>query len=212
MTSDDSHRHKRDKHYKKAKKEGYRARSAYKLIDIQNKFNIFKRAFYILDIGSAPGSWLQVARKYAEENIEKYRDKYYHRNEYRILGVDINKVSPIENVETIKLDATKPEFKDKIISYFGDKLDLLLSDASINKSGNKFADHVKQIRLCYHILDLGKEFLKYKGNMVIKCFQGTDFKDFYDNFKKEFKFGKAYKPKASKKKSNEIYLIGIDKI
>jgi 23S rRNA (uridine2552-2'-O)-methyltransferase len=211
MTSDESHRHKRDEHYKKAKKEGYRARSAYKLIDIQNKFNIFKRAFYILDIGSAPGSWLQVAKKYAEENIEKYNDRYYHRDESKILGVDINTVSPIEGVETVRMDATKPEFKEKIASYFDDNLDLILSDASINKSGNKFSDHMKQIRLCYDILTLVKEFLKHKGNLVIKCFQGPDFKELYDHFKKEFRLGKAFKPQASKKKSNEIYLIGLNK-
>jgi len=212
MTSDDSHRHKQDRHYKKAKIEGYRARSAYKLIDIQNKFNIFKRAYYILDIGSAPGSWLQVEKKFAEENVEKYNDNFYHRSEYKIMGVDLKRTSPIEEIKSVKMDITNPEFKNEIESFFDDKLDLILSDASINKTGNKFSDHIQQIKLCKYILGLGKKFLKYKGNMVIKCFQGTDFKDFYDIFKQEFKIGKAYKPKASKKKSNEIYLIGIDKI
>jgi len=211
MTSDESHRHKKDKHYKKAKKEGFRARSAYKIIDIQNKFNIFKRAFYILDIGSSPGSWLQVSKNYAEQNLEKYNDKYYHREEYKIMGVDLNRISPIENIKTLRMDVTKPEFEEELDIFFDDKLDLILSDASINKSGNQFSDHIKQVRLCYDILDISKTFLKYKGNLVLKCFQGTDFKELYDDFKKEFRIGKAYKPKASKKKSNEIYLIGLDK-
>lgn len=210
MTTDESNRHKHNKYYKKAKKEGYRARSAYKLIEIQKKFNIFKRAFYILDIGSAPGSWLQVAKKYADKNLEKYKDKYYHRNEYKIMGIDLNKISPIENVKIVKMDALSSNFHKVINSFFEDDLDLILSDASINKSGNQFSDHIKQIRLSNEILNLAKKFLKNKGNMVLKVFQGTDFKNFYEKFKKEFRIGKAYKPPASKKKSNEIYLIGLD--
>ena len=96
--------HKKEKFYIQAKKEGYRARSAYKLLEIQERFNIFKRAFYILDLGSAPGSWLQVAKNYAEENLNKYRDQYYHRDHYKIMGVDIKKVSAIENINIIKAD------------------------------------------------------------------------------------------------------------
>ena len=70
--------HNKDAEYRRAKREGYRARSAYKLLEIQNKYNIFKRAFYIVDIGSAPGSWLQVAKSNAEENLLRYKDKFYH--------------------------------------------------------------------------------------------------------------------------------------
>ena len=130
--------HKRDPDYKKAKKEGYRARSAYKLLDIQKRFNIFKRAFYILDIGSTPGSWLQVAKKIAQESLEKYNDEHYHRDHFKIMGVDIKKLTPIENVKIVRMDATLPEFQEELVSYFHDKLDLILSDASIQKSGNKF--------------------------------------------------------------------------
>ena len=72
--------HKKEQFYKQAKSEGYRARSAYKLLEIQKRFKIFKRAFYILDLGSAPGSWLQVSKNFAEENLDKYKDQYYHRN------------------------------------------------------------------------------------------------------------------------------------
>jgi len=203
--------HKKEKFYIQAKKEGYRARSAYKLLEIQERFNIFKRAFYILDLGSAPGSWLQVAKNYAEENLNKYRDQYYHRDHYKIMGVDIKKVSAIENINIIKADITEPKIKEDIDFFFQSELDLILSDASIKKTGNKFTDHLKQLNLCYNILALAKKKIKYKGNLVIKVFQGSDFNKFYKEMDSVFRFLKSYKPKSSKKKSNEIYLIGLQK-
>lgn len=207
----DAEEHRKDAAYKKAKREGYRARSAYKLLDIQNRYNIFKRAFYILDLGSAPGSWLQVAKKYAELNLSKYVDNHYHRKNYKIMGVDLKRLSPIENIETIKMDFTSTEFPIELGKYFeGEKLDLILSDASINKSGNKFSDQARQTKLCFKILELTK-FLKFKGNFVIKIFQGTDFNNFYSKMKRNFMIVKSLKPKSSFKHSNEIYLIGLKK-
>ena len=199
--------HKRDPNYKKAKKEGYRARSAYKLFDIQKRFNIFKRAFYILDIGSTPGSWLQVAKRKAQKSLEKYADEYYHRNHYKIMGVDIKKVSPIEGIKLVRMDVTTPEFQTELDNYFKDKLDLIISDASIRKSGNKFSDHVRQINLCFKILDIAVKNLKYKGCFVIKSFQGQDFDKFLRAMKNRFHFVKSYKPQSSRKTSNEIYCI-----
>ncbi len=204
--------HKQESFYKQAKKEGYRARSAYKLFEIQKRFNIFKRAFYIIDLGSAPGSWLQVAKKFAEENLYKYKDQFYHRDYYKIMGVDIQNVAPIENINIIKADLTKPEIQEHIDSYFDNKLDLIISDASIKKTGNKFTDHIKQLDLCNIVLNLAEKNLKYKGNLVIKTFQGSDFDNFTRKMKKIFRFLKSYKPKSSKKKSNEIFLVGISKI
>jgi len=209
--ADNHFTHKKDPHYKKAKKEGYRARSAYKLLEIQKRFNIFKRSFYILDLGCAPGSWLQVSKKFAEENLEKYKDQYYHRDHYKVMGADIKKTSPIDNIYILKVDITKSEFQEQIDSYFQNKLDLILSDASISKIGNKFTDHLRQIKFCYKILDLAKKNLKVKGNIVIKAFQGLDFNKFFKKIKMEFKFLKSYKPQSSKKRSNEIFLIGLQK-
>ncbi|MFX0056734.1 MAG: SAM-dependent methyltransferase [Candidatus Hodarchaeota archaeon] len=207
-----SNEHSRDAHYKMAKREGYRARSAYKLLEIQKRFNIFKRAFYILDLGSAPGSWLQVAKKFATENLEKYNDDSYYRDHFKIMGVDIKKLVPIEDIKIIKMDFTNPDFSKELDSYFqGEKLDLIISDASIKKSGVKFSDQVKQYNLCYNILEFSK-YLKKKGNIVIKVFQGADFNKFYTKLKQQFGFLKSYKPKSSKKKSNEIYIIGLKKL
>lgn len=209
---DNSFRHKHDTHYKKAKKQGYRSRSAYKLIGIQQRFNIFKRAYYILDIGSHPGSWLQVAKKQAEQNLKKYRDDHYHRDHFKLMGVDLKRVAPIDDVETYKMDATDPKLQDIIDDYFGGKkLDLIISDASIKKTGNKIHDQISQIRLGRKILNIAINNLKYKGNFVLKCFQGDDFKSFYDEAKRHFRFFQSYKPKASKKQSNETFLVGMTK-
>ncbi len=203
--------HRKEAHYRKAKQKGYRARSAFKLLEIQKRFNIFKRAFYILDLGSAPGSWLQVAKEFAIENLEKYDDSGYSRTHYKIMGVDLKKLTPIEEVEIVRMDLTNEELTNEINEYFNrEKLDLIISDASINKTGNKFSDQARQIKLCYEILKLTK-FLKYKGNFVIKLFQGEDYEEFYKVLKKKFINIKSFKPKSSYKKSNEIYLIALKK-
>jgi len=206
-----SEEHRKEPVYKKAKRQGYRARSAFKLLDVQKRYNIFKRAFYILDLGSTPGSWLQVAKQFGESNIKKYNANYYHRDHYKIMGVDIKRLSPIEDVKILKMDLTSPEFQVEINSYFnGEKLDLILSDASINKSGNKFSDQARQIKLCLKILELTKN-LKIKGNFLIKVFQGADFEGFYKKMKQQFIVVRSLKPQSSNKKSNEIYLIGLKK-
>lgn len=203
--------HKKDPYYKLAKREKYRARSAFKLLDIQKRFNIFKRAFYILDLGCAPGSWLQVAKDFAENNLTKYNDRYYHRDHYLILGVDVKKVSQIEKVHVIKEDFMKQGVNTHLETYFKTKIDLILSDASINKTGNKFSDHLRQNNLCLRVLELTDIFLKFKGSLVMKTFQGSDFDKVFHKAKSAFNMLKAFKPQSSKKKSNEIYLIGLQK-
>ena len=206
-----SKEHRKEAVYRKAKRDGYRARSAFKLLDVQKRYDIFKRSFYILDLGSAPGSWLQVAKQYGESNINKYNDKYYRRDHFKIMGCDVKNLAPIEDVKILKMDFTTPEFQVEIDKYFnGEKLDLLLSDASINKSGNKFSDQARQIKLCFNILELTKN-LKIKGNFVLKAFQGADFEYFYKKMKQHFMVVRSLKPKSSNKKSNEIYLIGLKK-
>lgn len=208
---DNNKDHKKDGHYQQARKEGYRARSAYKLLDIQKRFNIFKRAFYILDLGCAPGSWLQVSKKLALENLNKYQDQYYHRDHYKIMGIDLKKVSLIEDVNLLKLDFTEPEVHKVIEEYFQNRIDLILSDASINKTGNKFTDQLNQIKLCFKVLEIANIHLKYKGTLVLKAFQGNDFNDLLTKIRSEFRVLRTFKPKSSKKKSNEIYLIGLQK-
>ena len=127
------------------------------------------------------------------------------------MGIDVKKISPIEDVKIIRMDVTNDEFQNEIDFYFHDKLDLILSDASINKTGNKFSDQIRQINLCYKIFEIIKKNLKFKGCCVIKAFQGQDLNDFYKAMKKQFLFLKQYNPKSSRKGSNEIYIIGQKK-
>jgi len=202
--------HKRDPQYKQAKRIGYRARSAFKLLEIDRKFKIFKRAFYILDIGSVPGSWLQVAKEKATKNLEKYKDGFYHRDHFKIMGVDVKKISPLEDIKMVKMDITEPEFQDEIEAYFGGKLDLIISDASIKKSGIKFSDHINQIKLCKNILKVARKNLKRKGgHFVIKTFTGEDFNLFLKEMKKVFGIVVNFRPQATRKGSNETYIIGM---
>lgn len=204
-----SDNHKRDGHYQRAKKEGYRARSAYKLLEIQKRYNVFKRAFYILDLGCAPGSWLQVSKTQAEDNLIKYKDPFYYRDHYKIMGIDIQKIIPIEDINFINFDFTNPEVNAKIEHFFQNKLDLILSDASINKTGIKFSDNLRQANLCRKILELSQTHLKVKGNLIMKAFQGVEFEKLVEQTRNKFKKLKLFKPKSSKKTSNEIYLIGL---
>ena len=205
----DPRAHSRDPQYKQAKRKGYRARSSFKLLEIDRKFNIFKRAFYILDIGSVPGSWLQVAKEKATKNLTKYKDGFYHRDHFKIMGVDVKKISPLEDIKMVRMDITNPEFQNEIRSYFGDKLDLVISDASIKKSGIKFSDHVNQIKLCKNILKIAKKNLKRNGIFIVKTFTGEDFNLFLKEMKKVFGIVVNFKPKATKKGSNETYIIGM---
>jgi 23S rRNA (uridine2552-2'-O)-methyltransferase len=209
--TDNQEKHKKDHHYKLAKVEGYRARSAYKLLDIQRKFNIFKRAYYILDLGSAPGSWLQVAKQYAEKNLRLYNDQYYHRNNFKIMGIDVKHIRTIENIKIIKMDLSTPEFQKEIETFYEDKLDLIISDASINKTGNKFTDQLAQVRLCFKILEIAKKNLKTKGSLLLKAFQGPDFNEILSIMKDQYLSVKIFKPQSSKRQSNEMYLIGLNK-
>jgi 23S rRNA (uridine2552-2'-O)-methyltransferase len=127
------------------------------------------------------------------------------------MGVDIKRLTPIEDIKIVKMDFTTPEFSIEISKFFeGEKLDLILSDASINKSGNKFSDQSRQTKLCFKILEL-TTFLKFKGNFVVKIFQGADFDNFYSKMKRNFISVRSLKPKSSNKKSNELYLIGLKK-
>jgi 23S rRNA (uridine2552-2'-O)-methyltransferase len=127
------------------------------------------------------------------------------------MGVDTKNITPIENVKIIKMDLTDPQFKNEIETFFeGNQIDLIISDASINKSGNKFSDQCRQVNLCLEILDLSK-YVKTNGNMVIKLFHGADFDNIFKKMKEIFVIVKRLKPQSSYKKSNEIYLIGLKK-
>lgn len=192
-----------DVYFRKAQKEGLRARSAFKLDEIFKKFKkIVDKKSYVLDLGSAPGSFLQII----EKNIEQGK----------LCGVDLNSIKPfpktfLEDFKFIKGDVFDLETINSILDFFGDKkADLITSDMAPKTSGIKSVDQWKSIELNQEVLNISKKLLKINGNLVSKIFKGEDFEEFWVNdFRDKFKIAKTFKPKACRDRSYEIFLIGI---
>lgn len=182
---------RRDYFYKKAKREGYRTRASYKLKQINKRFNVIGRDDNVLDLGAAPGGWLQVAKELSDGII---------------FGVDLLKIEEIPGVKTIRGDITS----ESIISKIGldiETVDVIISDASPNLSGNWSYDHARSIELSSCALKVAETFLKPEGNLVVKVFQGDLYEEFLGTIRKRFSYVRAYTPEASRKKSAEIYLV-----
>jgi len=187
-----------DYYYQKAKYKGYRSRASYKLLEIEQKFHIFKQNQLVLDLGAAPGGWSQVAsRKVGKKG--------------RVLAVDKAYIPPFkeENIEIINKDIFDEDLKDFIKTDYGE-IDVLLSDCSPNISGDYSRDHFTQIYLANRALELSKSLLRDGGSFVCKVFQGEELQDFRDKIKESFEAIKLFKPKSSRKKSAEIYIIGLN--
>lgn len=188
---------KNEHFYKKAKKEGYRGRAAYKLSQLNDRFDIISKGDVVVDLGSAPGSWLQITR-------DRIGEKGY------VLGVDLENIENLdyENVETVQADINEKETKKTIKERIPEQADALISDASPNITGTWEIDHARSIELCESALDIADEILKENGNFLAKVFQGEFFKKFLDDVGEKFDFHKASKPKASRDESAEMYVIG----
>lgn len=186
---------KKEHFYKEAKRVGYRARSAFKLKQIQKKFNILQKGDMVVDLGAAPGGWSQVAHEIVgEQGI--------------VIGVDISPVKPITGVTFLQGDLTEDSTIQKIRQTVGNsKADVILSDMSPNISGNYSVDHARSIYLCSHSLKLAEILLKPGGNFICKVFAGEDLQDFIIKTRQKFKTVKQFSPSASRKSSSEIYII-----
>ncbi len=182
---------RRDYYYWKAKKEGYRSRAAYKLIQMNKKFGVIKSGYWVLDLGSSPGGWSQVAVEIGAN----------------VVAVDINPMKEIENVKFIQGDITNDETKKKI-REIREKFDAVLCDASPKITGHWDIDHFRSVEISKAAFEIAKEFLKFGGNFVVKMFQGSETPRLYSEFKKHFRFKKLHSPPASRKRSSEIYFIG----
>lgn len=195
------YREKKKEHfYNKAKKEGYRARSAYKLIEIQNKFHLIQPGDRVVDLGAAPGGWSQVAYKLVQP------DGF-------VVGVDLSSIRSYEDVVFIQADMTKDETIDVIFNALDYKpVSVVISDMSPNISGNYSMDHVRSIYLCSQALKTAQNILKKNGSFVCKIFMGEMFQDFISEVKDSFKQVKQFSPNSSRKSSSEQYIIARSNI
>lgn len=189
---------KKDPYYKKAKQEEYRSRASYKLKQVDKKFGIIKEGNSVVDLGAAPGGWSQVAlEKVGEEGI--------------VIGVDLNRIKRFseENYYGILGDFTEKEVQEKIMKLLGGKAKVVLSDASPSLCGIKNIDQLRSIDLTNAIIEIVENILEEKGNLVIKVFQGPEYKNMLDSLKTKFRQVKTTKPPSSRKKSSEMYVVGL---
>ena len=191
---------RKDPFFKQSKIQGYRSRSAFKLIEMNKKFKFLKKNLSLLDLGSCPGGWSQVVNK---EIIGG-----------KLLAVDIKPMEKINNVDFIKGDFREGEIYEKIMVYFNNKADVVLSDAAENTTGNKTLDSYRTGELCINAMNLAKKILVKDGVFLSKIFMGSIFKEINEKAKKCFKRVVIYKPTSSKKESKEVYIFckGILKI
>ncbi|MDR3062521.1 MAG: RlmE family RNA methyltransferase [Methanobrevibacter sp.] len=189
---------KNDPYYKRAKSEDYRSRASYKLSQLNKRYKIIKKDNKVLDLGAAPGGWSQIAlEKVGEEGI--------------VVGVDLNKIKPFteENFFFIRGDFTTHEVTEKIISKLSGKADVIISDAAPSTTGIKSIDHLRSTDLVESVISLCDIALKEKGNLLIKIFQGEEFKKILDSLKGKFRILKTNKPPSSRKKSGEMFIVAL---
>jgi 23S rRNA (uridine2552-2'-O)-methyltransferase len=190
---------KRDYYYQKAKAENYRSRATYKLSQAAKKYRFIRRGDVVLDLGAAPGGWIQAARKIVGKTGF-------------VLGVDLKPIEPFpqEYVRTIVGDFTEPQTLQQILDFLPRKADVVLSDASPNISGIWEVDNARQIDLAAQALKIALAVLRPSGNFFVKVFEGDMLPGFVKKVKKHFDAVKVVKPKASRAKSSEMYLLAMN--
>ena len=184
---------RRDTYVKQSKVDGYRARSAYKLIEIDDKFKIFKGGITVIDIGAAPGSWSQYAEKVTKSG--------------RLISIDLKKMEPIGNTVQIQGDFTEESIQDEIKKHTTTKVDVVMSDMAVNTTGIKNIDSIQTGELCKAAMFFAKNLLKDNGFFISKIFMGGTFNEIVAEGKKYFKEVKVFKPKSSRKDSKESFII-----
>ena len=181
-----------DHYFRKAKSQGYRSRSAFKLIELNQKFKFLKNGIKLLDVGSFPGGWCQVVVKIVKNG--------------KILGIDKKKITKIKGVNLIKGDFLEENSKKNIIKFFNNKINVILSDMAPNTTGTKSLDAIKTNELCLSILEFSKEMLDKNGVVISKLFMGDDFEEIKVYAKKTFKKIDFFKPNSSRDNSRETYI------
>ena len=184
---------KRDIYVRKSQVDGYRARSAYKLIEIDKKFKIFKNGITVIDLGASPGSWSQYISRVVKN--------------LRLVSIDLKNMEEIKNTIQIKGDFTEIETQEKIKGFFRSKVNVILSDMAVNTTGIKGIDAIYTGELCKEAMLFAKNNLVKEGIFVAKIFLGTSFNEIVALGKTTFKEVKVFKPQSSRKESKESFII-----
>ena len=184
---------RRDIYVRRSKVDGYRSRAAYKLIEIDEKFRIFKNGISVIDLGAAPGSWSQYLSKKIKNG--------------KIVSIDLKKMEAIENITQILGDFIEEKNKSKIKDFFKSNVDVVLSDMAVNTTGNKNIDSVHTGELCMQAMLFSKKILNNDGKFISKIFMGSTFNEIITEAKLIFKEVKVFKPKSSRKDSKESFII-----
>ena len=184
---------RRDIYVRQSKVDGYRARSAYKLIEIDEKFKIFKGGMSIIDIGAAPGSWSQYALKASKSG--------------KLISIDLKKMEPIGNSIQIQGDFTEEKTQEEITKNINSKVDVVMSDMAVDTTGIKNIDSIQTGELCKEAMNFAKDLMKENGYFISKIFMGGTFNEIVAEGKKYFREVKVFKPKSSRKDSKESFII-----
>ena len=184
---------KRDIYVRQSQVDGYRARSAYKLIEIDEKFKILKNGISVIDLGASPGSWSQYIARTVKSG--------------RLVSIDIKGMEEIDNTIQIKADFTEIDSQEKIKGFFKSKVDVVVSDMAVNTTGIKDIDAIYTGELAMEAMNFSKEMLVKEGRFVSKIFLGSSFNEIVALGKKLFKEVKVFKPKSSRKESKESFII-----
>jgi 23S rRNA (uridine2552-2'-O)-methyltransferase len=182
----------RDQFFKKSKALGYRSRASFKLIEINKKYKFLKKNTNLLDLGSCPGGWSQVASQIITNG--------------RIMSIDLKDIEPIKNVKFLKGDIFEKKTKNEVIKYFNTNLDVIISDMAADTTGSKSLDSIRTNQLCAEVINFSKDILKPKGVLVSKLFMGEDFIEVKNLAKSLFKKVNFFKPESSRRESKETYL------
>ena len=182
----------RDQFFKKSKTLGYRSRASFKLIELNKKYKFIKKNSNLLDLGSYPGGWAQVASQIISTG--------------KIMSVDIKGMEPIKNVTFLKGDILEKKTKTEVIKYFNADLDIIVSDMAADTTGSKSLDSIRTNQLCTDVIYFSKDTLKPKGVLISKLFMGEDFIEVKNLAKSVFKKVNFFKPESSRRESKETYL------
>ncbi len=182
----------RDQFYKRSKTLGYRSRSAFKLLELNKKFKFISKTTNLLDVGSSPGGWSQIASSIIKDG--------------KIVAIDKKPMQKIKNVIFFENNFSDEKSKNKILKVFQKKIDVIISDMAADTTGNKGLDCIRTNFLCSEVIDFSTKALKTKGILVSKIFMGEDFLEVKKLAKKIFKKVEFYKPKSSRSESKETYI------